>query len=138
MKTLLILTILTFAASQSTTPRLDSDVYQQMHAIFNSVNFNHDGAITQDEGDAYFDDMDTNGDGKVDFDEFLSARTSPLGPRGTPEILEATFLFYDKVGGTEPASGFVLRNETSYFFGLIDGNGDGRSTLAEFNEGYQH
>lgn len=93
---------------------LDESTISELKDVFSSFDLDGDGMITTKElgivlkhlgmnpSDAELHDMidavDSDGNGTIDFPEFLNMMSSKIADLGTEEEIRETFLFFDKNG----------------------------------------
>ncbi|KAK7104175.1 uncharacterized protein [Littorina saxatilis] len=138
MRFLIFAAFFAFVSGQTASPNAQAAVLQQLTAIFTKMDTDSDGELTLSEQLAYFDGVDTNNDGKLNNAEFMASRGSSGQnlPQAPDAYIKATFTFYDTMGGSQPADGFMSRSDVAFFFNLIDGNGDGTANLKEFDQAF--
>nr|KAG5692761.1 hypothetical protein BaRGS_009377 [Batillaria attramentaria] len=124
--------------------QIDTNVDQNIDCVGGPPHFitladtNGDGEIEETEFDELKNKMIQN-DGKVGFEEFLASRqnwASSTGPGVPRDIMKATFMYYDTMGGTQTSDGFITREEVKLYFNMIDRNGDGLVNEQEFDQSF--
>lgn len=98
-----------------------------INAIYDKIDTDADGQISQGELDSVFKSFDKDGNGQVSRDEFCAEFVSQFG--GDNEKAGRVFGKLDKDN-----SGDISLTEISALFKLMDGDGDGTVSKGEFVE----
>ncbi|MCI3325492.1 hypothetical protein MQA28_26120, partial [Escherichia coli] len=132
---LFILSAIIFAVSaqETTVNPVLSAIIADLTAVFNAIDSDNDDNLVNSEQVQYYNSVDSNHDNCLDFEEFSQSREDLTDSQ--EDILRATYLFYDEVGGTEPANDCVTHRDMLDLFGLLDLNDDGDVSVNEFRTG---
>jgi Ca2+-binding EF-hand superfamily protein len=138
IRTCVVALALGFGAVMSRGARANED----MEAKFKQMDTNGDGKVSADEHAAAaktkFQKMDANGDGKVTSTELESAHEKMMGGKGKPEHMSST----EKIkmmdtNGDGSLSEDEFESGSQKMFEKMDANGDGYVTKDELKSGMQ-
>lgn len=145
--------------SQSSLSGIPEDVMEEFRHAFSLFDKNGDGFISIDELSAVFkalgqnltteeiqdmlNDIDTDGDGRIDFPEFLTMMSKSISTVTEEEELRETFCVFDKdsdgrISERELETALISlgerlsRSEIKALLKEADTNGDGYIDFAEF------